>query len=169
MPEMKSNQLEMTHLLKAVDKELSAGKDKGDPTEAKLKVSLEDRDLWSKFKELTNEMIVTKSGRSVFNISVVNHFIEKCLKIHAMPCKLFSKRRSVLWILFFPVCTYTMHFIKRTGILKPIKSRSVFFNHGGPLSLTSITCLFLLKYQAAQNQIGNDNQFSLLIHPKFSY
>ena len=63
MPEMKSNQLEMSHLLKAVDNELSAGRAKGDPTEAKLRVSLEDRELWGKFKELTNEMIVTKSGR----------------------------------------------------------------------------------------------------------
>ena len=63
MPEMKSNQLEMSHLLKAVDNELSAGRAKGDPTEAKLRVTQEDRELWGKFKELTNEMIVTKSGR----------------------------------------------------------------------------------------------------------
>lgn len=27
------------------------------------RVSLEERDLWSKFQELTNEMIVTKNGR----------------------------------------------------------------------------------------------------------
>ncbi len=63
MPEMKANQLEMNHLLKAVDHELSGGRDKGDPTEQRLKVHLEDKELWGKFKELTNEMIVTKSGR----------------------------------------------------------------------------------------------------------
>ena len=63
MPEMKSNQLEMNHLLKAVDNELSVGRAKGDPTEARLRVTLDDKELWSKFKELTNEMIVTKSGR----------------------------------------------------------------------------------------------------------
>ena len=60
---MKPNQADLKHLLKAVDQEMSAGREKGDPTESKLKVSLEDRELWGKFKELTNEMIVTKSGR----------------------------------------------------------------------------------------------------------
>lgn len=29
------------------------------------RVSLEERELWSKFQELTNEMIVTKNGRYV--------------------------------------------------------------------------------------------------------
>ena len=33
--------------------------------EPKLRVTLDDKELWSKFKELTNEMIVTKSGRLV--------------------------------------------------------------------------------------------------------
>ena len=65
MPEMKPNQLELNHLLKAVDSELSVGREKGDPTEQKLRVHLDDRELWSKFKDLTNEMIVTKSGRYV--------------------------------------------------------------------------------------------------------
>ena len=60
---MKSNQMDLTHLLKAVDNEMSAGREKGDPTEKQLSVHLEDKELWSKFKELTNEMIVTKSGR----------------------------------------------------------------------------------------------------------
>ena len=63
MPEMKANQLDIGHLLKAVDNELSAGREKGDPTEQKLRVSLEDKELWGRFKEFTNEMIVTKSGR----------------------------------------------------------------------------------------------------------
>lgn len=53
------------HLLNAVDTEMLAGSEKGDPTERQLTVRLEDRDLWSKFKEFTNEMIVTKNGRSV--------------------------------------------------------------------------------------------------------
>jgi hypothetical protein len=40
---------------------------KNDPGNASIdrecRVSLEERDLWSKFQELTNEMIVTKNGR----------------------------------------------------------------------------------------------------------
>ena len=40
---------------------------KNDPANASIdrecRVSLEERDLWSKFQELTNEMIVTKNGR----------------------------------------------------------------------------------------------------------
>lgn len=31
--------------------------------ERKLRVTLEDKHLWNQFNELTNEMIVTKSGR----------------------------------------------------------------------------------------------------------
>ena len=60
---MKSNQLDITHLLSAVDQEIHEGSEKGDPTEQQLSVVLQERELWSKFKELTNEMIVTKSGR----------------------------------------------------------------------------------------------------------
>lgn len=51
------------HLLSAVESELQAGSEKGDPTERELRVALEDNDLWLRFKELTNEMIVTKNGR----------------------------------------------------------------------------------------------------------
>ena len=51
------------HLFSAVDTEMRAGSEKGDPTERQLAVNLEDRDLWLKFKEFTNEMIVTKNGR----------------------------------------------------------------------------------------------------------
>ncbi|KAK2154634.1 hypothetical protein LSH36_262g01008 [Paralvinella palmiformis] len=72
MPEMKHNQVEVSQLLRAVDQGLSAGRDKGDPTERRLKLQLEDRDLWSKFKELTNEMIVTKSGRRMFPVMRLN-------------------------------------------------------------------------------------------------
>ncbi len=53
----------------------------GDSGPEKVRMSLEDRDLWSKFKELTNEMIVTKSGR--WDSFSVFHFSQKnCLNVH---------------------------------------------------------------------------------------
>jgi predicted Rdx family selenoprotein len=52
-----------SHILSAVESELTAGRCKGDPTERDLQVTLDDRDLWTKFQCLTNEMIVTKNGR----------------------------------------------------------------------------------------------------------
>ncbi|KAL4641280.1 brachyury protein [Arapaima gigas] len=60
------------HLLNAVANELQAGSEKGDPTERELKVLLEENELWLKFKELTNEMIVTKNGRRMFPVLKVN-------------------------------------------------------------------------------------------------
>ncbi|KAG8444495.1 hypothetical protein GDO86_009599 [Hymenochirus boettgeri] len=60
------------HLLSAVENELQAGSEKGDPTEKELKVGLEDLELWMRFKELTNEMIVTKNGRRMFPVLKVN-------------------------------------------------------------------------------------------------
>ncbi|XP_007892513.1 T-box transcription factor T [Callorhinchus milii] len=68
----KSGQYRVDHLLSAVENELQAGSEKGDPTERELKVNLEDVDLWLKFKELTNEMIVTKNGRRMFPVLKVN-------------------------------------------------------------------------------------------------
>lgn len=59
----KSLQYQVDHLLSAVENELQAGREKGDPTERELRVTLEDSELWLRFKELTNEMIVTKNGR----------------------------------------------------------------------------------------------------------
>lgn len=59
----KPPQYRVDHLLSAVESELQAGSEKGDPTERELRVALEDSDLWLRFKELTNEMIVTKNGR----------------------------------------------------------------------------------------------------------
>ncbi|XP_075194336.1 T-box transcription factor T-like isoform X2 [Anomaloglossus baeobatrachus] len=56
------------HLLTAVENELQAGSEKGDPTERELKVILEETDLWKRFKVLTNEMIVTKNGRRMFPV-----------------------------------------------------------------------------------------------------
>lgn len=58
-----SNDCCITRLLSVVESELQAGREKGDPTEKQLKVTLEDSELWRKFKEVTNEMIVTKNGR----------------------------------------------------------------------------------------------------------
>lgn len=55
----------MSRLLSAVESELEAGRQKGDPTERELRVTLEDVELWRKFQQLTNEMIVTKNGRWV--------------------------------------------------------------------------------------------------------
>lgn len=53
----------MSRLLSAVESELQAGREKGDPTERELRVALEDVELWRKFQHITNEMIVTKNGR----------------------------------------------------------------------------------------------------------
>lgn len=61
----KSLQYRVDHLLNAVESELQAGSEKGDPTERELRVGLEESELWLRFKELTNEMIVTKNGRWV--------------------------------------------------------------------------------------------------------
>ncbi|XP_026537572.1 T-box transcription factor TBX19 [Notechis scutatus] len=54
----------ISRLLNVVENELLAGRDKGDPTEKQLQVILEDSALWQRFREVTNEMIVTKNGRT---------------------------------------------------------------------------------------------------------
>ncbi|XP_005991073.1 T-box transcription factor T-A [Latimeria chalumnae] len=58
----------LDHLFSAVESEFQEGSEKGDPSERDIKVNLEERDLWLKFKELTNEMIVTKTGRRMFPV-----------------------------------------------------------------------------------------------------
>ncbi|XP_049592455.1 T-box transcription factor T isoform X1 [Syngnathus scovelli] len=68
----KAGQYRMDHLLSAVQSELQAGSEKGDPTERELKLSLDESELWGKFKDLTNEMIVTKNGRRMFPVMKVN-------------------------------------------------------------------------------------------------
>ncbi|XP_038596881.1 T-box transcription factor T isoform X3 [Tachyglossus aculeatus] len=68
----KSLQARVDHLLSAVDNELQAGSEKGDPTERELRVTLLDGELWLRFKELTNEMIVTKNGRRMFPVLKVS-------------------------------------------------------------------------------------------------
>ncbi|KAJ1119227.1 hypothetical protein NDU88_007413 [Pleurodeles waltl] len=55
----------VSRLLNVVENELQAGREKGDPTEKQLQVTLEDGELWHKFKDVTNEMIVTKNGREL--------------------------------------------------------------------------------------------------------
>ncbi|KAL8592811.1 hypothetical protein ACOMHN_045965 [Nucella lapillus] len=67
-PAVKTSGGDVLHLLSAVDTEMFAGSEKGDPTEQQLTVNLEDRELWLKFKEFTNEMIVTKNGRRMFPV-----------------------------------------------------------------------------------------------------
>ncbi|XP_004701970.1 T-box transcription factor T isoform X2 [Echinops telfairi] len=68
----KGLQHRLDHLLSAVESELQAGSEKGDPTERELRVGLEEGELWLRFKELTNEMIVTKNGRRMFPVLKVN-------------------------------------------------------------------------------------------------
>ncbi|XP_048882106.1 LOW QUALITY PROTEIN: T-box transcription factor T-A [Brienomyrus brachyistius] len=60
------------HLLSAVESEFQKGSEKGDASERDIKLGLEDGELWTKFKELTNEMIVTKTGRRMFPVLRVN-------------------------------------------------------------------------------------------------
>ncbi|XP_071335681.1 T-box transcription factor TBX19-like isoform X1 [Trachinotus anak] len=62
----------MSRLLSAVESELQAGREKGDPTERELRVTLEDAELWRKFQHITNEMIVTKNGRRMFPVLKVS-------------------------------------------------------------------------------------------------
>ncbi|KAM9835789.1 T-box transcription factor TBX19-like [Aulostomus maculatus] len=62
----------MSRLLSAVENELQAGREKGDPTERELRVTLEDAELWRKFQHITNEMIVTKNGRRMFPVLKVS-------------------------------------------------------------------------------------------------
>ncbi|XP_056287234.1 T-box transcription factor TBX19 isoform X2 [Pseudoliparis swirei] len=62
----------VARLLRAVDGERQDGREKGDPTERELLVSLEDEPLWTKFHRITNEMIVTKNGRRMFPVLKVS-------------------------------------------------------------------------------------------------
>ncbi|XP_037101728.1 T-box transcription factor TBX19-like [Syngnathus acus] len=67
-----SSQPSISRLLTAVENELQAGWEKGDPTERGLQVTLEDAELWRKFQHITNEMVVTKTGRRMFPVLKVN-------------------------------------------------------------------------------------------------
>lgn len=54
-----------SHILSAVEPDGSCGNGSRtrDPSEGDLQVHLDDRELWTRFRSLTNEMIVTKNGR----------------------------------------------------------------------------------------------------------
>ncbi|XP_077977698.1 T-box transcription factor T homolog 1-like [Glandiceps talaboti] len=65
---MKQPAYNVNHLLNAVQTEMSDCTKKGDPSERDVKISLEDVDLWKRFENLTNEMIVTKNGRRMFPV-----------------------------------------------------------------------------------------------------
>ncbi|XP_072018737.1 T-box transcription factor T homolog isoform X2 [Amphiura filiformis] len=65
---MRAPTYNITHLMNAVRSEMTEGSEKGDPSEQDLKVTLEDSDLWRRFNKLTNEMIVTKTGRRMFPV-----------------------------------------------------------------------------------------------------
>ncbi|BFZ10122.1 hypothetical protein BsWGS_13160 [Bradybaena similaris] len=71
--------MDINHLLSAVDQDLHQqqpqqqndnkhGNNDNNNPERHLNVVLEDRELWEKFKEFTNEMIVTKNGRRMFPV-----------------------------------------------------------------------------------------------------
>ncbi|XP_029475114.1 T-box transcription factor T-A-like isoform X1 [Rhinatrema bivittatum] len=62
----------LDHVFSAVESEFQAGSEKGDPLEREISVLLEEKELWGKFKELTNEMIVTKTGRRMFPVLKVS-------------------------------------------------------------------------------------------------
>uniref|UniRef100_A0A8C3XL43 T-box domain-containing protein n=1 Tax=Chelydra serpentina TaxID=8475 RepID=A0A8C3XL43_CHESE len=57
----------LEHVFSAVGSELEMGPEKED-AEREIKVVLEEKELWMNFKELTNEMIVTKTGRRMFPV-----------------------------------------------------------------------------------------------------
>ena len=62
---MKNQQMNLNQLLEVMGPELpgSVGKLESEGVESKCAVKLEEKELWLKFKEYTNEMIVTKNGR----------------------------------------------------------------------------------------------------------
>lgn len=69
---MRAPTYSISHLMNAVRNEMTQGSEKGDVSERDLKVSLEESDLWRRFNKLTNEMIVTKTGRRMFPVLSVN-------------------------------------------------------------------------------------------------
>ena len=68
--EKKLTSFSVNHLLQAAEGTMSAEGDKNTEStnkesldSEKVKIVLEEADLWRRFKALTNEMIVTKNGR----------------------------------------------------------------------------------------------------------
>lgn len=69
---MKNQQMSINPLIEVLGSDLADPIDKVDGAEAKCAVKLEEKELWSKFKEYTNEMIVTKNGRRMFPVFKVS-------------------------------------------------------------------------------------------------
>ncbi|XP_019368031.1 PREDICTED: brachyury protein homolog A-like [Gavialis gangeticus] len=63
---------QLDHVFSAVESGLEVSSEKGDALEREIKVELEEKELWTNFKELTNEMIVTKMGRRMFPVLKVS-------------------------------------------------------------------------------------------------
>lgn len=66
--EKKHTAFSVNHILQAAESSMADNNDKNSESkitsdESQVKVSLEEGDLWRRFKTLTNEMIVTKNGR----------------------------------------------------------------------------------------------------------
>lgn len=60
---MKNQQMNLNQLLEVVGPDLNSSDVKCEGLDSKCSVKLEEKELWTKFKEYTNEMIVTKNGR----------------------------------------------------------------------------------------------------------
>ncbi|KAL0266499.1 UNVERIFIED_CONTAM: hypothetical protein PYX00_009016 [Menopon gallinae] len=63
-----------SHILSVVEPDGTTGSvpRSRDPMEGDLQVQLDDRELWTRFRSLTNEMIVTKNGRRMFPVVKVS-------------------------------------------------------------------------------------------------
>lgn len=66
--EKKHTAFSVNHILKAAESSMADNNDKTTESkitsdESQVKITLEESDLWRRFKTLTNEMIVTKNGR----------------------------------------------------------------------------------------------------------
>lgn len=64
--EKKPTAFSVNHILQAAESSMAENNEKtmeNKTDESQVKVSLEEADLWRRFKSLTNEMIVTKNGR----------------------------------------------------------------------------------------------------------
>uniref|UniRef100_A0A8C0GRQ6 T-box domain-containing protein n=1 Tax=Chelonoidis abingdonii TaxID=106734 RepID=A0A8C0GRQ6_CHEAB len=58
----------LDHVFSAVESKLEMGPETEDASEREIRVVLEEKALWMNFQELTNEMIVTKTGRRMFPV-----------------------------------------------------------------------------------------------------
>lgn len=72
--------MSQSHILTMMEAGVIAGKVKGDPFENDVRITLDDKDLWEKFRALTNEMIVTKTGRYWCGLFFILY--QKYLNVH---------------------------------------------------------------------------------------